>query len=94
MTKLSRMLTTEYRIYNIHQFYLVEQHRDSFKIWSVIFRIITLGKSVIMKSNRGQIVINVCLSWMNPFKWHVCVVVHDDLFCLFKQIDSKHVTIG
>ena len=32
-----------------HQLYLLEQHSESFKIWSAIIRINTEGKSLIMK---------------------------------------------
>ena len=32
-----------------HQLYLLEQHSESFKIWSAIIRITTEGKSLIMK---------------------------------------------
>ena len=32
-----------------HQLYLLEQHSESFKIWSAISRINTEGKSLIMK---------------------------------------------
>jgi len=32
-----------------HQFYLLEQHSKSFKIWSAILRINTEGKYLIMK---------------------------------------------
>jgi len=32
-----------------HQLYLLEQHRESFKIWSTHIRINTEGKSLIMK---------------------------------------------
>ena len=31
-----------------HQLYLLEQHSESFKIWSAIIRINTEGKSLIM----------------------------------------------
>ena len=36
-----------------HQLYLLEQHSESFKIWSAIIRINTEGTSVIMKSGPG-----------------------------------------
>jgi len=32
-----------------HQSYLLEQHSESFKIWSAVIRINTEGKSLIMK---------------------------------------------
>ena len=32
-----------------HQLYLLEQHSESFNIWSAIIRITTEGKSLIMK---------------------------------------------
>ena len=39
-----------------HQLYLLEQHRESFKIWSAIIRINTEGKSLIMKLGPGLLV--------------------------------------
>ena len=36
-----------------HQLYLLEQHSESFTIWSVIIRINTEGKSLIMKLGPG-----------------------------------------
>jgi len=36
-----------------HQLYLLEQHRESFNIWSAIIRINTEGKSSIMKLGPG-----------------------------------------
>ena len=36
-----------------HQLYLLEQHSESFKIWSAIIRINTEGKSLIMKLGPG-----------------------------------------
>jgi len=40
-----------------HQFklYLLEQHSESFKIWSAIIRINTEGKSLIMKLGPDQL---------------------------------------
>ena len=38
-----------------HQLYLLEQHYESFKIWSAIIRINTEGKSLIMKLGPGNI---------------------------------------
>ena len=37
---------------NNHQLFLLEQHSESFKIWSAIIRINTEGKSLIMKLKR------------------------------------------
>ena len=37
-----------------HQLYLLEQHCESFKIWSAIIRIHTEGKSLIMKMATGM----------------------------------------
>ena len=37
-----------------HQLYLLEQHSESFKIWSAIIRINTEGKSLIMKLGPGN----------------------------------------
>ena len=34
---------------NTHQLYLLEQHSETFKIWSAITRIYTEGNSLIMK---------------------------------------------
>ena len=34
---------------NTHQLYLLEQHSESFKLWSAIIRIHIEGKSLIMK---------------------------------------------
>jgi len=42
-----------------HQLYLLEQHSESFKIWSAIIRISTEGKSSIMKFGPGIIVISI-----------------------------------
>jgi len=39
-----------------HQLYLLEQHSESFKIWSAIIRINTEGKSLVIKSSSGQLV--------------------------------------
>jgi len=39
---------------NLHQLYLIEQHRDSFKIWPAIIKINTEGKSLVMKLNPGM----------------------------------------
>jgi len=39
-----------------HQLYLLEQHSESFKIWSAIIRINTEGKSLIMKLGPGLLV--------------------------------------
>jgi len=36
-----------------YQLYLLEQHSESFKIWSAIIRINTEGKSLIMKLDPG-----------------------------------------
>ena len=59
-----------------HQLYLLEQHSESFKIWSAIIRINTEGKSLIMKLGPGllvqflprlqsvQIMIYVMLFWL------------------------------
>ena len=47
------------RIYSLpmnlhkHQLYLLEQHSESFKIWSAIIRINTEGKSSILKLGLG-----------------------------------------
>jgi len=38
-----------------HQLYLLEQHSESFKLWSVIIRINTEGKCLIMESSPGLI---------------------------------------
>ena len=38
---------------HIHQLYVLEQHSESFAIWSAIIRINTAGKSLIMKSGPG-----------------------------------------
>jgi len=40
-----------------HQFYLLEQQSESFKIWSAIIRINTEGKSLIMKLGHGFLVV-------------------------------------
>jgi len=51
------------RIYSLpmnldkHQLYLLEQHSESFKIWSGIIRINTEGKSSIMKLGPGSILL-------------------------------------
>jgi len=37
-----------------HRLYLLEQHSKSFKIWSAIIRIITEGKSLIIKLGPGH----------------------------------------
>ena len=39
-----------------HQLYYLEQHSESFKIWSAIIRINTEGKSLIMKLGPGLLV--------------------------------------
>ena len=36
-----------------HKLYLLEQHSESFKIWSAMIRINTEGKSSIMKLGQG-----------------------------------------
>ena len=36
-----------------HQLYLLEQHNESFKIWSAIIRINTEGNSLIMNFGPG-----------------------------------------
>ena len=38
-----------------HQLYLLEQHSESFKVWSAIIRINTEGKSLIMKFGPGTV---------------------------------------
>jgi len=38
-----------------HQLYLLEQHSESFKIWSAIVRINTEGKCLIMKLGPGTV---------------------------------------
>ena len=40
--------------------FLLEQHSESFKIWSAIIRINTDGKSLIMKLGPGIIRLNWC----------------------------------
>ena len=40
-----------------HQLYLLEQHSESFKIWSAIIRINTEGKSLIMKLGPDSLII-------------------------------------
>ena len=40
-----------------HQLYYLEQHSESFKIWSAIIRINTEGKSLIMKLGLGLLVV-------------------------------------
>jgi len=42
---------------NLHkyQLYLLEQHSESFKIWSAIIRINTEGKSLIMNLGPGYV---------------------------------------
>jgi len=37
-----------------HQLYLLEQHSESFNMWSAIIRISTEGKSLIMKLGPGH----------------------------------------
>ena len=47
---------------NLHnnQMYLLEQHSESFNIWSAIIRINTEGKSLIIKLGPGIIRLNCC----------------------------------
>ena len=40
-----------------HQLYLLEQHSESFKIWSAIIRINTEGKSLIMQLGPDSLII-------------------------------------
>ena len=40
-----------------HQLYLLEQHSESFNIWSAIIRINTEGKSLIMKLGPESLII-------------------------------------
>jgi len=53
------MFKAEYKVYPMnlhkHKLYLLEQHSESFKIWSAIIRINTEGKSLIMKLAPGSI---------------------------------------
>jgi len=44
----SRIYSLPWHVHT-HQTYLLEQHRESFKVWSAIIRINTEGKSLIMK---------------------------------------------
>jgi len=46
-----------------HQLYLLEQHSESFKMWSAIMRINTEGKSSIMKLGPGLTNIKGDNSW-------------------------------
>jgi len=52
-----------------HQLYLLEQHSESFTIWSVIIRINTEGKSLIMKLDPGvcTMITNQIPSFFNNF---------------------------
>ena len=49
------------RIYSLpmhvhtHQLYLLEQHSESFEVWSAIIRINNKGKSLILKFDTGDI---------------------------------------
>ena len=43
-----------------HQVYLLEQHSESFEIWSAIIKINTEGKSLIMKLGPVHIVRSNC----------------------------------
>jgi len=38
-----------------HQLYLLEQHSESFEVWSAIIRINNKGKSLILKFDTGHI---------------------------------------
>jgi len=53
-----------------HQLYLLDQHSESFKIWSAIIRINTEGKSLIMKLGPGLII-----------KGSVLLLQHTDSHC-------------
>ena len=55
-----------------HQLYLLEQHNDSFKIWSAIIRINTKGKSLIMKL--GAVVYSRHSIWFTSFVLQVFVI--------------------
>ena len=58
-----------------HQLYLLEQHSESFNIWSAIIRINTEGKSLIMKLGPGV----------------VTYVPHSCKFCLMDVSDKADV---
>ena len=42
-----------------HQLYLLEQHSESFNIWSAIIRINTEGKSLIMKLGPESLILTL-----------------------------------
>jgi len=48
-----------------HQFYLLEQHNESFKVWSASIRNNTEGKSLIMKLGPGLQKVKCCISFKN-----------------------------
>ena len=55
-----------------HQLYLLEQHSESFNIWSAIIRINTEGKSSIVK---------VGLNLAGRVKKSYCVIISRPLYC-------------
>ena len=55
-----------------HRSYLLEQHSESFNIWSAIIRINTEGKSSIVK---------VGLNLAGRVKISYCVIISGPLYC-------------
>ena len=64
-----------------HQLYLLEQHSESFKIWSAIIRINTESKSSIMKLAQVLLatwVVNILIiiHLISPKRWSLTCIVY------------------